>query len=147
METGSRTRRTDRTQRNIDSLSRVIISRDKYLATHWESGQQQRRCPCDDVMHSFWQRLNALFFYTLSYLGFLAFAAAGTTYFHQPDPRINLSLKKIMLYAALKCPAIRIVFTHHWVTMLSSSVCIPCSCYARMHPPTIDHHHRPSVYI
>ena len=48
-------------------------------------------------MHSFWQRLNAIFFYTLSCLGFLAFIAAGTTYWHQPDPRISLSLKKIML--------------------------------------------------
>ena len=48
-------------------------------------------------MHSFWQRLNAIFFYTLSVLGFLAFAAAGTTYWHTPDPRISLSLKKILL--------------------------------------------------
>ena len=46
---------------------------------------------------SFWQRLNALFFYALSVLGFLAFMAAGTTYWHQPDPRIQLSLKKQML--------------------------------------------------
>jgi len=45
-------------------------------------------------MHSFWQRLNAIFFYTLSVLGFLAFMAAGTTYWHKPDPRISLSLKK-----------------------------------------------------
>ena len=29
------------------------------------------------AMHSFWQRLNAIFFYTLSVLGFLAFLAAG----------------------------------------------------------------------
>jgi signal peptidase complex subunit 3 len=50
-------------------------------------------------MHTFWQRLNAIFFYALSVLGFLAFIAAGTTYFHKPEPRINLSLKKIMLCA------------------------------------------------
>lgn len=52
-------------------------------------------------MHTFWQRLNAIFFYALSVLGFLAFIAAGTTYFHKPEPRINLSLKKIMLCASL----------------------------------------------
>ena len=50
-------------------------------------------------MHSFWQRLNAIFFYTLSVLGFLAFMAAGTTYWHKPDPRISLSLKKQTLCA------------------------------------------------
>lgn len=48
-------------------------------------------------MHSFWQRLNAIFFYSLSVLGFLAFAAAGTTFWHESDPKINISLKKIML--------------------------------------------------
>jgi len=48
-------------------------------------------------MHSFWQRLNAIFFYTLSVLGFLAFAAAGTTYWHTAEPRVSLSLKKVML--------------------------------------------------
>ena len=48
-------------------------------------------------MHSFWQRLNAIFFYALSVLGFLAFTAAGSTYFHEADPRISLSVKKIML--------------------------------------------------
>ena len=41
-------------------------------------------------MHSFWQRLNAIFFYTLSVLGFLSFAAAGTTYGHAADPRASL---------------------------------------------------------
>lgn len=51
-------------------------------------------------MHSFWQRLNAIFFFTLSVLGFLAFAAAGTTYWHTSDPKINLSLNKILLCAA-----------------------------------------------
>jgi len=50
-------------------------------------------------MHSFWQRLNAIFFYALSVLGFLAFAAAGTTYWHAADPRVSISLKKIMLCA------------------------------------------------
>ena len=49
------------------------------------------------AMHSFWQRLNAIFFYTLSVLGFLAFAAAGTTYWHAADPKISVSLKKLML--------------------------------------------------
>ncbi len=48
-------------------------------------------------MHSFWQRLNAIFFYTLSVLGFLAFAAAGTTYWHSAVPKVSVSLKKIML--------------------------------------------------
>lgn len=48
-------------------------------------------------MHSFWQRLNAIFFYSLSVLGFLAFMAAGTTYWHGADPRVSVSLKKIML--------------------------------------------------
>lgn len=48
-------------------------------------------------MHNFWQRLNALFFYALSVLGFLSFAAAGTTYFHQDSPNVSISLKKILL--------------------------------------------------
>ena len=48
-------------------------------------------------MHSFWQRLNAIFFYTLYVLGFLAFAAAGTTYWHSAEPHVSVSLKKIML--------------------------------------------------
>ena len=48
-------------------------------------------------MHSFWQRLNAIFFYTLSVLGFLAFAAAGTTYWHSAEPKVSVSLKKILL--------------------------------------------------
>ena len=51
-------------------------------------------------MHSFWQRLNAIFFYTLSVLGFLAFAAAGTTFWHTDDPKVSVSLKKIMLCVA-----------------------------------------------
>ena len=38
-------------------------------------------------MHTFWQRLNAIFFYALSVLGFLAFIAAGTTYFHKQPLR------------------------------------------------------------
>jgi len=48
-------------------------------------------------MHSFWQRLNAVFFYSLSMLGFLAFMAAGATYWHTAEPKINVSLKKIIL--------------------------------------------------
>ena len=48
-------------------------------------------------MHSFWQRLNAIFFYTLSVLGFLSFMAAGTTYWHRADPKIDLKLEKILL--------------------------------------------------
>ena len=50
-------------------------------------------------MHSFWQRLNAIFFYTLSVLGFLAFMAAGTTHWHTAEPAVTVSLKKIMLCA------------------------------------------------
>lgn len=46
---------------------------------------------------SFWQRLNALFFYTLSVLGFLAFMAAASTYFHKPEPVIELKLERILL--------------------------------------------------
>jgi signal peptidase complex subunit 3 len=48
-------------------------------------------------MHSFWQRLNAIFFYCLSLLGFLSFCAAGTTYWHVAEPQITLSLKKLSL--------------------------------------------------
>ena len=48
-------------------------------------------------MHSFWQRLNAIFFFTLSCLGFLSFLGAGMTYWHVSDPRIELSLEKIVL--------------------------------------------------
>jgi len=48
-------------------------------------------------MHSFWQRLNAVFFYTLSVLGFLSFMAAGTTYWHEAAPQIELRLEKITL--------------------------------------------------
>ena len=55
------------------------------------------RLPQVGVMHSFWQRLNAIFFFALSVLGFLSFAAAGSTCWHQSDPRISLSLKKLML--------------------------------------------------
>ena len=43
------------------------------------------------------QRLNAIFFYTLSVLGFLAFLAAGTTYWHTSDPKIELRLERIAL--------------------------------------------------
>lgn len=48
-------------------------------------------------MHSFWQRLNALFFYALSVLGFLSFMGAGTTYWHVSNPKIELTLERIML--------------------------------------------------
>ena len=48
-------------------------------------------------MHSFWQRLNALFFYALSVLGFLSFMGAGTTYWHASDPTIELTLERILL--------------------------------------------------
>ena len=55
-------------------------------------------------MHSFWQRLNALFFYALSVLGFLSFMAAGTTYWHKSDPKIELNLAKISLCARKHSP-------------------------------------------
>ena len=55
----------------------------------------RRRSACE--MHSFWQRLNAIFFYTLSVLGFLSFAAAGTTFWHRAEPRVSVSLNKILL--------------------------------------------------
>ena len=48
-------------------------------------------------MHSFWQRLNAIFFFTLSVLGFCCFLAAGTTYWHVADPQIELKLERILL--------------------------------------------------
>ena len=50
-------------------------------------------------MHSFWQRLNAIFFYALSVLGFLSFMAAGSTYWHEDSPKIDLQLNNFMLYA------------------------------------------------
>ena len=48
-------------------------------------------------MHSFWQRLNAIFFFALSVLGFLSFLGAGMTYWHVSKPRIELTLEKILL--------------------------------------------------
>ena len=48
-------------------------------------------------MHSFWQRLNAIFFFALSVLGFLSFLGAGMTYWHVSTPRIELTLEKILL--------------------------------------------------
>ncbi len=48
-------------------------------------------------MHSFWQRLNALFFFALSVLGFLSFSAAGTTYWHESNPQISLTAHKVVL--------------------------------------------------
>ena len=94
-------------------------------------------------MHSFWQRLNALFFYTLSYLGFLAFAAAGTTYLHQPDPRINLSLKKIMLCAASQF----ICFVHRHAscthTPADAAAAAPHACLA----PASDCTYAPPMHV
>jgi hypothetical protein len=55
---------------------------------------------------SFWQRLNALFFYTLSVLGFLAFMAAVPTHFHQAEPKIELRLERILLCAPHPDPAL-----------------------------------------
>ena len=49
------------------------------------------------AMHSFWQRLNAIFFFALSVLGFLSFLGAGMTYWHVSTPRIELTLEKIVL--------------------------------------------------
>mmetsp|Transcript_31340 Transcript_31340/g.68544 ORF Transcript_31340/g.68544 Transcript_31340/m.68544 type:complete len:171 (+) Transcript_31340:215-727(+) len=48
-------------------------------------------------MHSFWQRLNAIFFFTLSVLGFLSFMAAVSTYWHNPTPVVDLKLQRITL--------------------------------------------------
>ena len=48
-------------------------------------------------MHSFWQRLNAIFFFALSGLGFLSFIGAGMTYWHVSTPRIELTLEKIVM--------------------------------------------------
>ena len=48
-------------------------------------------------MHSYWQRLNALFFFALSVLGFLSFMAAGTTYWHSASPVVDLKLERILL--------------------------------------------------
>ena len=49
------------------------------------------------AMFSFWQRLNAIFFFALSVLGFLSFLGAGMTYWHVSSPRIELTLEKILL--------------------------------------------------
>ena len=48
-------------------------------------------------MHSFWQRLNAIFFFTLSVLGFLSFLGAGTTYWHVAHPTIDLTVQRVVL--------------------------------------------------
>jgi|EP00908_Phaeocystis_cordata_P012452 signal peptidase complex subunit 3 len=48
-------------------------------------------------MHSFWQRLNAIFFFTLSALGFLSFLGAGTTYWHVAHPTIDLTVQRVVL--------------------------------------------------
>ena len=54
---------------------------------------------CEKCCHarSFWQRLNAIFFFALSVLGFLSFLGAGMTYWHVSTPRIELTLEKIVL--------------------------------------------------
>jgi signal peptidase complex subunit 3 len=48
-------------------------------------------------MHSFWQRLNAIFFFTLSMLGFLAFLSAMVSYGHTPTPQVEMRLERILL--------------------------------------------------
>ena len=48
-------------------------------------------------MFSFWQRLNAIFFFALSALGFLSFLGAGMAYWHVSSPRIELTLEKVLL--------------------------------------------------
>lgn len=48
-------------------------------------------------MHTFWQRVNAIFFYALSVLGFLALLCAGTTYFHTAHPDVQLGLDRASL--------------------------------------------------
>ena len=48
-------------------------------------------------MHSFWQRLNTIFFFSLSTLGFFAFLAAGTTVYHEPRIAPSIDVKKIIL--------------------------------------------------
>jgi len=53
--------------------------------------------PTAAAMFSFWQRLNAIFFFALSVLGFLSFLGAGMTYWHVSSPRIELTLEKILL--------------------------------------------------
>jgi hypothetical protein len=55
-------------------------------------------------MHTFWQRVNAIFFYALSVLGFLALLCAGTTYFHAAHPEVELGLDR----ASLCAPASRV---------------------------------------
>ena len=67
-------------------------------------GAERAACRSSSAMHSFWQRLNALFFYALSVLGFLSFMAAGTTYWHKSDPKIELNLAKISLCARKHSP-------------------------------------------
>ena len=73
-------------------------------------------------MHSFWQRLNALFFFALSVLGFLSFLAAGATYWHVATPDVHLKLEKILLCVPAPslrgspCPSARRRLPHHPLT-------------------------------
>ena len=76
-------------------------------------------------MHSFWQRLNAIFFYTLSVLGFLAFMAAGTTHWHTAEPAVTVSLKKIMLCALATLFAPKAARTRLGEPRLTASPCAP----------------------
>lgn len=56
-------------------------------------------------MHTFWQRVNAIFFYALSVLGFLALLCAGTTYFHTAHPDVQLGLDRASLCARVRAGA------------------------------------------
>ena len=72
------------------SLSRPLAVVCRVPPTSWRAVRSA-------AMHSFWQRLNAIFFFALSVLGFLSFLGAGMTYWHVSTPRIELTLEKIVL--------------------------------------------------
>jgi hypothetical protein len=46
-------------------------------------------------MHSFWSRLNAVIFFGLYVLGFLASLCAFSTYNHFPDPTAQLKVNTL----------------------------------------------------
>ena len=48
-------------------------------------------------MHTYFQRLNHVFFFSLSCLGAFAFLAAATTIGHHPQPVVKLDVPKVML--------------------------------------------------
>lgn len=73
------------------------------------------------AMHTFWQRVNAIFFYALSVLGFLALLCAGTTYFHTAHPDVQLGLDRASLCAHARAVARRARAHTHLTVALASA--------------------------